>query len=152
LAGEWKTFSSLTFPALPADSLVWRNAVKAHPFKLLHSLQAVDSPEFVLRSVNASILQEWTRKIRIDCLHHGLVTLRDLQGDDSSKDQLNETINYLVAERDEMVNDSYIHGRDLWAQLRQYKPERVGLLKLCKRAQAGQLARLIVYFSVFLCT
>lgn len=141
---DWKQMSSLVFPSLPAEANAWKNAVKAHPIKLLQALQTVDSPEFVLRSVNASILQDWTRQLRIDCLVQGLTELRDVQQDEQKKAKLTTEIEYLTVERDEMVNDSYIHGRDYWIGLRKFQPEKVALLKLCKKAQTAHLARLIV--------
>lgn len=67
-----------------------------------------------------------------------------MQQEQPAKDKLAAEIEYITAERDEMVNDTYIHDRDYWIQLRKFQSERVELLKLCKKAQAVHLARLVL--------
>ncbi|KAJ8524395.1 hypothetical protein ON010_g16723 [Phytophthora cinnamomi] len=141
MENTWSQISSLVFPKLPAQSKTWKNAVKAHPVELLLGLQRIESPEFVVRSINASILQEWTRKFRIECLIQGLAELQVKQNSELAEEELANEIEVLQTAKDAMDDDDYIHSRDYWIKLRKYNPGGVELLTLCKEGQAAHLVR-----------
>ncbi|OWZ03097.1 hypothetical protein PHMEG_00025236 [Phytophthora megakarya] len=42
---------------------------------MMEWMQQVDSREFILRTLNASTILDWTRQLRVDCLMIGLSEL-----------------------------------------------------------------------------
>ncbi|GMF46018.1 unnamed protein product [Phytophthora fragariaefolia] len=73
-----------------------------------------------------------------------LLEIRNGQQDEQAQIELDNEINYLKSERDEIINDLYIHGRDYWIKLRKYGADKNELLKICKKSQATHLSRMII--------
>ncbi|OWZ02277.1 hypothetical protein PHMEG_00026190 [Phytophthora megakarya] len=150
---KWKTLSEIPFPKLPVEQEVWHQAVQKHPNELMEWLQEVDSPEYILRTLKVGVILDWTRQFRIDCL---LIEMAEIQEqveqeieagadvDSSVIATLTSWVTFITEQREQMLDDSYIHSQDLWSVLNKHNPDKVKLLQLCRKRKADSLSRLLV--------
>lgn len=124
----------------------------------------MDSPESVLTKLNTSVLLEWTRPHRTECLLLGLEELirQHSDGDSSMEnidtgqlkmptkaeggsplDTLMAWVKFLRDQQPLMIDDGYLHSGDLWACINKFETKEIAILHLCNRHNADRLARMI---------
>ncbi|OWZ21908.1 hypothetical protein PHMEG_0003459 [Phytophthora megakarya] len=118
---------------------------------MMEWLQRVDSPEYILRTLNATIIIDWTRRSRVDCLLLGMEEIQEkikkqmTDGTDMDKGACNSLISwsdFIRDQKDTMQDDGYIHSPDLWRAFNKFNPEKIK--QLCRKGKADRLSRQIL--------
>ncbi|OWY95540.1 hypothetical protein PHMEG_00034430 [Phytophthora megakarya] len=97
-------------------------------------VQQVDSPEFILRTLNRTVILNWTRQFRIDCLLIGMTELQEeierrsaigSEVEVAAASALASWIKFIEEQRGTMTDDSYIHSPELWGTIKKLKANEV---------------------------